>query len=599
MLPITENLYCFHDTCNVYILRTGNEAVLIDFGSGAVLDALPALNVARVTDILLTHHHRDQGQGLQRAVDAGISIWVPHTEQELFTDIAAHWQGRALYNNYDVRQDRFSLLESIPITGTLHDYTTCHFGNYDLTVVPTPGHTVGSISLLTQIDGQRVAFTGDLIAAPGKVWSLAATQWTYNGGEGLAMSIPSLLDVKARQPELLLPSHGEPIHEPDKAIDLLVDRLYQLMQYREQNKELPRFLDNPYAPITPHLLWNQSSIAFSYVLLSKSGKALLIDYGYDFILGFAASTDRAARRPWLYSLKYLKQKYGVQKIDVVMPTHHHDDHIAGFNLLRDVEGTQVWAAENFADVLERPSVYDLPCLWYDPIPVDRVLPIGKPCQWEEYTFTLYEQPGHTLYAVAIAFEVDGKCVLAVGDQHQGKESIQWNYVYQNHFQLGDYRRSAALYRSLKPDLILAGHAEPCWVTAKYLDMIEARAEEVDRLHCELLPLDVIDRGLDDTVARIQPYQLTIYSGETLALTVEVRNPFAQDDYVLVKLVAPAVWHVIEPEQCIPVAAHATAVVTFRVHVPVGVQVQRARLSAEVTIGRQRFGQQGEAVVTVV
>ncbi|MCC7450551.1 MAG: MBL fold metallo-hydrolase, partial [Anaerolineae bacterium] len=334
MLPITENLFCYQDTCNVYVLRSGSKAVLIDFGSGDVLDELPALNVERVTDILLTHHHRDQGQGLQRAVDVGINIWVPHMEQELFTDVAAHWQGRALYNNYDVRQDRFSLLESIPITGTLHDCATCHFGDYDLMVVPTPGHTVGSISLFTKIDKQRIAFTGDLIAAPGKVWSLAATQWTYNGGEGLAMSIPSLLDVKSRQPNLLLPSHGEPIREPDQAIDLLTNRLCQLIQYREQNKELPRFLDNPYTPITPHLLWNQSSVAFSYVLLSNSGKALLIDYGYDFILGFASSTERAARRPWLYSLKYLKQKYGVHKIDVVMPTHHHDDHIAGFNLLR-------------------------------------------------------------------------------------------------------------------------------------------------------------------------------------------------------------------------------------------------------------------------
>ena len=48
------------------------------------------------------------------------------------------------------------------------------------------------------------------IAGPGQVWSLAATQWTYNGGEGLAATILSLLDLKDRQPTLLLPSHGEP-----------------------------------------------------------------------------------------------------------------------------------------------------------------------------------------------------------------------------------------------------------------------------------------------------------------------------------------------------------------------------------------------------
>src|SRR5439155_10321144 len=109
---------------------------------------------------------------------------------------------------------------------------------------------------------------------------------------------------------------------------------------------------------------------------------------------------------------------------------------------------------------EHPSTYDLPCLWYDPIPVDRVLPLNRAIQWEEYTLTLYEQPGHTLYAVAIAFEVDGKRVLAIGDQYQGPGGYQWNYVYENRFQMGDYRRSAELYKQINPDVILSGHSEP-------------------------------------------------------------------------------------------------------------------------------------------
>jgi glyoxylase-like metal-dependent hydrolase (beta-lactamase superfamily II) len=120
--------------------------------------------------------------------------------------------------------------------------------------------------------------------------------------------------------------------------------------------------------------------------------------------------------------------------------------VAGINLLKRVEGTKVWAAELFADILENPTHYDLPCLWYDPIAVDRKLPLQKEIQWEEYTLTLYPLPGHTRYAVAIALKVDGQRVLVTGDQYQGGEGLELNYVYANRFQADDYVRSAKLYR---------------------------------------------------------------------------------------------------------------------------------------------------------
>ena len=50
---------------------------MVDFGSGAVLDHVHELGVEQVTDVLVTHHHRDQVQGLARARTAGARIWVP------------------------------------------------------------------------------------------------------------------------------------------------------------------------------------------------------------------------------------------------------------------------------------------------------------------------------------------------------------------------------------------------------------------------------------------------------------------------------------------------------------------------------------------
>ena len=609
MRQILDDVFLFEDSCNVYVIRSGSQAVLVDFGTGSVLDHLAEIGVDQVTDVLLTHHHRDQAQGLPRAAHSGARIWVPHTEQDLFARVDHHWRARELDNNYNNRQDRFSLLEPVHIDGTLLDYETRRFGAYDFLVVPTPGHTTGSVTLLAEINATQVAFTGDLIYAPGKVWSMAATQWSYNGAEGVAAGIASLLDLKDRQPELLLPSHGGPMDDPAPAIDLLVQRFWELLQLRGQNPNLFRLRDNPYQPVTPHLLWHRASMANTYVLLSESKKALLFDFGYDFITGIPAGSDRASRRPWLYTLPTLKRQYNVETIDVILPTHFHDDHVAGINLLRRVEGAQVWAADLFADILERPKHYDLPCLWYDHIPVDRTLPLETAIQWEEYTLTLYPLPGHTRYAVAIALEVDGRRVLVAGDQYQGDAGLELNYVYANRFHAADYVRSADLYRRLNPEIIVTGHWEPFHVPAGYFDQLGEMGASLQRLHTDLLP-STPDMGDEGFLARLSPYQITAQPGATFTVHAEIRNPHGQPTEAVAQIVVPDGWQVTSAEwqgQPLTVdagrvtfmlAAPNLSVLTFHITPVASSPVYRSRIALDLTIGDQRFGQQAEALVTI-
>src|SRR5690606_31480319 len=228
--------------------------------SGAIAPRLAQIGVQRISHILMTHHHRDQGQGLPGR-DPEAEVWASHTEQDLFHSVEAHWQARPVMNDYNMRQDRFSMLQNVALAGTLQDYARHRFGPFEVTVWPTPGHTTGSVSLLTTVDGKRLAFTGDLIAAPGLLWSLAATQWSYNGAEGAAATILSLLSLKEQRPDLLLPSHGEPIENVDEAIDLLVTRLWALLQERRQNPRLFQLRERPFVALTPHLLWNRTCMA--------------------------------------------------------------------------------------------------------------------------------------------------------------------------------------------------------------------------------------------------------------------------------------------------------------------------------------------------
>ena len=55
---IVPGVYLYKDTCNVYAIVKGQDALLIDFGSGRILDQLPTIGVRNVGWILHTHFHR-------------------------------------------------------------------------------------------------------------------------------------------------------------------------------------------------------------------------------------------------------------------------------------------------------------------------------------------------------------------------------------------------------------------------------------------------------------------------------------------------------------------------------------------------------------
>jgi glyoxylase-like metal-dependent hydrolase (beta-lactamase superfamily II) len=584
---IAPSVACFRDTCNVYVLRSGREAVLVDFGSGDVLDHLDGLGVDRVTDVLVTHHHRDQVQGLARAVEAGARVWVPPVERGFFDGADDRWRRRQVANDYDLREDRFALLESVPVAGDVAEYRHARYGAFEVYTLPTPGHTLGSVSYVVEVDGRRLAFSGDLVHGVGKVWSLAATQWTYSGVEGWAATVISCSELARREPDLLLPSHGEPIGDPRGALARVATRLQELMDLRLTIPwNIEERLRQPFDAVTPHLLRNRTMFANNYVLLSETGGALLIDFGYDNATT-ASSTEREARRTLLWSLDGLRREHGVERIEAAVVTHYHDDHVAGLNLLREIEGAEVWAPANVAPILEEPSRYDLPCLWFDPIPVDRALPLETPVRWHEYEVTAYALPGHTRYAAALGFEVDGTRVLATGDQQTNDDDrAVLNYQYRNRFAPDDFVRSAELYRRLRPDVIVSGHWLPQEVTDEYLDRLLADGLRTAELQRELLPEDGF--GTEGFGARIEPYRAR---GPEIDFDVSVRNPFGRDAAAAVTLVVPKGWTVQPAGHEIELGGHREATVRFHV-----TAAGSGRVAADLTVDGTRFGQQAEAIV---
>jgi glyoxylase-like metal-dependent hydrolase (beta-lactamase superfamily II) len=230
-------------------------------------------------------------------------------------------------------------------------------------------------------------------------------------------------------------------------------------------------------------------------------------------------------------------------------------------------------------VIEAPDRYDLPCLWFDPIPVDRRIAFEQPFRWHEHELTVYPLPGHTRYAAAIAFEVDGTRILVTGDQQtdDGARSML-NFQYRNRFVPEDFAASAQLYRRLRPDLLLGGHWLPLPVTDDLLLRLGTDAERLRELHRELLPDEGF--GTDGFGARIEPYRSR---PGTTEFTVFVRNPFDRARTAVVALDGQV--------QSVDLAPHGEASVRFTV-----TSEGPRRLAADLTVGTTKFGQQAEAVV---
>ncbi len=277
LTQISPNLYLLRDTSNVYVLKDGNRALLIDFGSGYVLKLLGQIGVTKVDAILHTHHHRDQCQGDARAVAERIPIKVPEHERHLFEDAENFWRNRRVFHLYYVRNDFFTITHNIPVAEVLRDYETCRWEPYEFLIYPTPGHTLGSISLVGVIDGKKTAFTGDLIHSPGKVINLYDLQYQYMSTDGVDLAIFSLARLRELGPELVCPSHGEPFTNPEAGMADLISKMQGWVESYAPGTTLT--VENKPFAVTPHLIASHQTTSSFYALISDSGKALFVDYG--------------------------------------------------------------------------------------------------------------------------------------------------------------------------------------------------------------------------------------------------------------------------------------------------------------------------------
>ena len=603
---VLPGVWLFRDSCNVYAVEGDGGIIVINAGTGRWLQHRAELPKP-VTALACTHYFRDHSAGAGEAVREGIPLYVPEGEAAIFADPEQHFRQRQTYIIYDNLWNLYAPIQGASVAGVLQDYAKITLAGVEFEVIPLPGVTLTQAGLGATIQGRRVVFCGEAIHSPGKLARVAPLQYNYNDLHGSVQCHFSAQRLRDYGADTLLPSLGEPIVEQtDAALELLQTNLRQLASVRPGLKETMEAQGkSELQKVTDHVYWDTESVANTWYLLSDSGKVLALDYGYHSATCYWPGYPHPEqRRALLHGLDKLKRQFGAEKIDVVLVSHFHDDHVCGIPVLQRVFGTECWAAENFASLLEQPQSHCFPCDWPVPSKVHRRLKLDEPFTWEEYTFRLHPMSGHTRFASLIGFEADGKRFAHTGDQYFFIDGVEdfgnnrraQNHVYRNGATLDGYTQSADWMLDWRPDIVLQGHQPPMHTDAAFFQHIADWNKDYADLHRLIMPLgdDETHFNLDSWGGWITPYRTHLTEIAPIPVTVTVRNPFPHTAQLEVRLIGPSGW----TGDTAILQAEPRAEVSCSLTITPDAPCRRQPFAVELVADGHPFGQVAEALVTI-
>lgn len=173
---------------NNYLLTDGNEAVLIDC-SEVKSEILKSLEGLKLKYILLTHGHFDHVLGINGMKDkTGAKVLVNKDDIERMEESANIMQTFGVTGIETPKADDY-----------VQDGDILRFGNTDIKVISTPGHTKGGVCYLV---GDKL-FSGDTLFKD----SVGRTDLPGGNFSELSTSIKDIL-FKLDDETLVYPGHG-------------------------------------------------------------------------------------------------------------------------------------------------------------------------------------------------------------------------------------------------------------------------------------------------------------------------------------------------------------------------------------------------------
>lgn len=413
MRKLTNHLRLYCDSCSVYELKDGDRSLLIDCGTRLTPERAADQGIGKVDTVLLTHFHRDQCASAAAWQNAGAEVIVPFAERRFFEETDLMKAAYNIYDNYSSYYETFGLVNDLRADAYAYDYEPLEWQGYRIGVVPLPGHTFGSTGYRFEVDGKQVMAIGDTMSAPGKIPNYYSVQWGYMGFRGHVNLIETLDMLRRQRLDLVLPGHGVPFEPTDEAILPLLEGLQT--HYRRYTGHNHRIYRPQFKEVTPHVFEIKNATARSYVIQDDDGHAVFIDCGYT-----AGSIIHPNPHRFVDNLTpYLESDLGVQSVEWFLPTHYHDDHLAGLFALQHRYGAKVATSPELKDIIEHPERYDMPCTIARGTGVDHVIERGDFLHWRGIDFRMEQHPGQTLLHHLIWFEADGSLFLVMGDNAAG------------------------------------------------------------------------------------------------------------------------------------------------------------------------------------
>jgi len=546
---LTANLYLLDGAVNTGLLVSGRKGLLFDCCDTVTADRLARIGVEAVEMILCTQHRRPNTAGAYRFVEAGAELAAPAEELHLLTDPNAYWRDpRNRWHIYHHQPGPLVPVKSIPAARAVRQGDTIEWEGVRIEVLDTPGATDGSVSYLLETDGTTVCFSGDSIYGPGQMWDFHSLQKgcermpDYHGFIGNKKKlIPSLEKLAACGADILVPSHGKIIRNPRAAIELLLARLDTIWRnytsiscinhyfagFFDDTKDDPRRM-TPVATQEPPPFIRRVPSTTSFVLVSDTGAALLIDCGTTFVID--------ALQQWISD--------GVIKsLDACWITHYHDDHVDALHKLPEAFSCPIMTEEHMAEIIEQPLRFFLPCISPNGAPVARAVREGESWQWHEFNLTAFHFPGQTYYHSGLLVEGHGKRVFFAGDS--GSPTGLDDHCCGNRNFLGagkGFRRCMEIWRKHKPHYIFNQHQDRAFCYSDHdLDHMDAMLAERERLFAEVLPWPHPNFGIDENWVRAYPYEQEVRRGTPFYVDIQFTNHGAEEVAAEVEPVLPEGW----------------------------------------------------------
>ncbi len=534
------DLFVWSDTCNVYVLRDGEAALLIDLGNGSVLDHLNEIGIRRVEWVLFTHHHREQCQGASRLKGWGAKLAAPDGESRLFQQPADFRKMKVrlgdpmtIHGSSYVRPP----IQPIPLDRTFKPDDTLPWHGLEILCLATPGNSPAGMSYQLELNGRRLTFSGDVMLDGAKIHTWFDTEWDYGFAAGIHALQKSVAILAQSDPVWLLPSHGPVARDPKPQLRQYAEKLQRMEKLYlrgygvegasnayQDNVSKPTAIKDV-AQVSPHLFkFKRTNFWPNFgLILADNGHALVVDCGLLEIKFLDASLDG------------LRQHFGLKAIDAVIITHMHGDHFLQAEHLREKWGTKIWALDNMVDKMEHPERFDYaaPIQAYgsgvDGVKVDRAFKSGESFEWQGYRFTVDWMPGQTEFALCMHGQIDGRKVAFTGDNIFGDpdDPTQTGHeamVAHNSAILEEgYIYGAEYLSRLKPEILVGGHSFVLDHPAQFIERYRKWSYEMRDAFQSLSPDPDYRYWFDPFWVRAEPYRMSLRPGESAEVAIHVRN----------------------------------------------------------------------------